>query len=483
MALTLPPLAWLERLNNRIDTRWTRPLLGMGAYDAYFEGDHRLAFATAKYREAFGNLFASPVDNWMPLVIDSRVERLEVQGFRFGEEADHDDDAWGLWQASGMDAQSDMVHEESVKLGEAYWLIEPPAPGSDDPPRITAEHPSQTIVACDPGDPNARLAALKKWLDDDGYLYATLYLPDAIYKYRSREKPKDGYRVEWVPRRNDEGGSNPLGEVPVIPVRNRPRMSGPGRSDLQGLLTLQDALNKLLSDMLIGSEYQAFPQRVVMGVQVPRDPTTGQPIRAAEMQASQSRLWTFESPDAKVSEFNAADLDNYVKSREHIVKHITAQSRTPPHYIAGQIVNVSSDALKAAETGLVAVVRRKFRPFGEAHEDAMRLAFKAVGDEGRANETRAETIWKDPESRSFAELIDGLVKLATIGVPQEVLWERAGFSPTEIGRMRGMAQADQILTALTQPAPPAQSGFSGANGNGANGAAPLNGGAGVAGAA
>jgi hypothetical protein len=472
VAVALTPGAWLDRLEARLDARWTLPKVGMGVYDAYYEGDHNLAFATSRYLEAYGNVFAAPVDNWCALVVDSRVERLEVQGFRFGRDS-ADDTAWGLWQASGLDAQSDMLHEEAVKLGESYWLVEPPAAGTDDPPRITAEHPSQVIVATAPGDHRDRLAALKKWVDEDGYAYATVYLPDSVHKYRSVERPKFGIRIQWRRREDDPGGGNPIGEVPIVPVMNRPRLKGGGRSDLQGLLHLQDAINKLLSDMLITSEYQAFPQRVLMGVQIPRDPTTGQPLRASEVQASQSRLWVFENAQASVHEFSAAELKNYVEARDSLVRHFTAQSRTPPHYSTGTMVNVSADALKAAETGLVSVVRREHRSFGEAHEDTLRLAFKSMGDERRAGELNAETIWKDPESRSQAELADALTKLKTIGVPDETLWSRYGFSPVEIERMliQRERQPDPVVAGLHPGVTPAEN-----SGNSANGAtAPMNG--------
>jgi hypothetical protein len=105
---------------------------------------------------------------------------------------------------------------------------------------------------------------------------------------------------------------------------------------------------------------------------------------------------------------------------------------------------------------LVSKVRDKMVSFGEAHEAAMRLAFKAMGDTERAGATAAETIWRDPETRSFGELIDGLVKLGTIGVPEEVLWEKAGFSPQEIDRMKQLKLTDALLNPQPEvPAPPA----------------------------
>jgi hypothetical protein len=205
--------------------------------------------------------------------------------------------------------------------------------------------------------------------------------------------------------------------------------------------------------MIIGSEYQSFQQRVLMGVDVPRD-ENGQPLRAAQLQASQSRLWVFPDADAKIGEFSAADLDNFGKAIDLLVRHLTAQTRTPPHYVMGTIVNAAADALKAAETGLVKKTNRKKAPFGEGHEDMTRLCFKAMGDTEKANAMDAETIWADSESRSQAEVVDAAVKLKTLNVPDEVLWEKIGFSPQEIERMLTMVEAEQIA-GQNQPEPPA----------------------------
>jgi hypothetical protein len=443
------PAEWRDTLVHRLDARWSK----WRVYDAYYEGDQRLAYMTRRFREQYGSLFASLADNWMKLVVDAAVERLRVQGIRFGPDQDADKDAWAIWQDNGLDAQSNMLHTEAVKLGEAYWLVQP----NGDKPRITAEHPSQVIVATAPGDKRVRLAALKKWQGDDGFVYANVYLPDRVVKYRTKRDPS---LFEGIVKPSDKwvtigAGSNPLREVPVIPVSNNPSMIHGGRSDLAfGAISLQDAINKELTDMLVGSEYIAYPQRVLMGIDQPRDPATGKPVPIDQWQdqAQSSRLWMFPGKDGKAFEFSAAQLKNFGDAIDVLVDHLTAQTRTPPHYMSGKIENVSGDTLKAAETGLVCRVRDKHDSFGDGHEDTLRLAFKSIDpDDPRAQAMSAETIWRDPESRSQAELADALTKLATIGVPQEILWERYGFSPTEIDRMKSMQETDALLSAASQP--------------------------------
>ena len=434
------PDEWRDRLEKRLHDRWS----SWATYDAYYEGDHRLQFATARWNETFGAKFGKITDNFMPIVVDSTVERLSVQGFRFGQEQEADSAAWEIWQANNLDSAAEMAHTEAVKLGESYWLVEPPIEPNG-APRITAEHPSQVIVAHVPGDRSRRMAGFKKWIGEDGYAYCVLYLPQAVYKWESSKPLNDGGvvkgKVDWVVRQSDPGGRNPLGVVPVIPLPNSPSMLRGGHSDIAQVIDLQDAINKILSDMMIGSEYQAFPQRVLTGVEIPRD-ENGQPLRAAALKAAQDRVWTFANDNARVHEFSAAQLSNYIEAKNSLVSDLAAQTRLPPQYIKGEITNASADALKMAETGLVSRTRRKMPSFGAAHVEAIQLAFFSIGDVERANEIVGQTIWVDPESRSMAQVVDAAVKQKELNVPDEVLWEKIGYSPQEIERMRTLQTQD-----------------------------------------
>jgi hypothetical protein len=241
----------------------------------------------------------------------------------------------------------------------------------------------------------------------------------------------------WVPRTGEESGRNPTAPVvPVIPLYNNPTMLGDGRSDLMPAIPLQDAINKEVADMLVASEFAAFQQRVITGLEVAsdKDPATGEnvPNKSMEQKAAVNRIWALENADAKVFSLPASDLGNYVKAIELLLQHLAAQTRTPPHYLLGQIVNVSGDALKAAETGLVAKVKRKQIDFSDSWEEAMRLALKLKGGSQPAKPMNAEAIWRDPEYRSEGEQVDAALKLRALGVPLEALWERTGASPQQV---------------------------------------------------
>jgi hypothetical protein len=433
------PEWWLVRLEKQLAERAQR----IQVFEDYYDGRQKLAFATEQFRKAFGLTFSAFADNWMQIVVDAVEERLNVEGFRVpaDDQADlttGDTQAWDYWQANGMDAESPLVHTDGLVDAESYVLVGP----GDAYPEITGESAQQMICESAPGYRKRRLAALKKWRDDDGFAFATLYLPDEVYKFISKDKLRSNQvRITWIPRETPDEAwplPNPLKEVPVVPFCNRPRLVGPPQSEIVQLIPLQNAINKLFMDMLVASEYAGFAQRWATGVEVPTDPETGQP-RIDVMKMAMDRFLHTESTDAQFGTLQASDLANYTGAIGMAIQHLASRSSTPPHYFLANMGNFpSGEALKAAETGLVSKVRRRMRHFGESWEDVMRLAFKVDGQESKAEAARAgETIWADPESRTESEHIDATVKLASLGVPSEILWEKSGwFSPQDIDRMK-----------------------------------------------
>lgn len=439
------PLWWVAKLSAQIRNRQS----DIDRADAYYRGDHPLAFASDKFRTSFGGLFNDFADNWCELVVDAVEERLNVQGFRFGDKRG-DKDAWNIWQRNGLDAESQIAHTEMLVCSEVYALVWGDEDGQAE---VTIEHPTQAIVAYEAGSRRRRAAGLKLWKDDEGREYATLYLPDGIYKYESARQLWTGGTVSsafttWHPRESRTEPwplPNPLGVVPLVPLRNRPRLLAQPVSEIARVIPLQDAINKTVADMLVASEFGAFRQRWATGIEIPLDPETKQAVEP--FKAAVDRVWTNENPGGKFGDFAETSLENFVQAIELLVQHVASQTRTPPHYFALGGQYPSGESIKSAETGLVAKVRRKMRHVGEGWEEVMRLCF-AVEEDERSTVIDSETIWADPESRSEAQHIDALTKLRTIGVPDEQLWEDAGYTPTQIGRFKTMQTEQAQRTAL-----------------------------------
>ncbi len=450
------PEWWLRRLHTALVER--RPAL-QNATD-YYEGLHNLAFESKRFRKAFGAQLDAFADNWCEVVVDASEERLNVEGFRVGDNPEGDRDAWRIWQANDMDGQSQLAHTDALVGGIAYvipWASDDPAT-----PEICVANAHDAIVECHPKMHRRRRAGLRVYRDEWGHDNAELFLPDAVYTFRSAQ-PRDDLmvvdaaNVGWVSAGEQP---NPLGVVPVIPLPNRPRTrhSRQGiiaQSEIRAIMPLQDAVNKLVADMLVASEKQALPARWATGLEVPVDPVTNKPIKP---EVDTAELMVSEAPDTSFGVFQAADLRNFTLAIDLMVQHIASISRTPPHYLNASADRLSGESIKAAETGLVAKVKRKMRFFGEGWEEAARLTGRLAGIEHLANAESMEVIWADPETRTEAQLVDSLVKKQEIGVPQEQLWEDAGYSPTQIARFKSMtAEADlfgDVPDDLIEPAVP-----------------------------
>lgn len=459
----------LASLESELDER--TPLIDV--YDDYFDGRHRLTFVSARFREVFAQMLAAVADNWCPVVVRASVERLHVQGFRMTEQADSDSAAWEIWQRNELDEGADLAFTEAVKHGESYLLV-----WWDDlnpeRARITVEHPLQVIVRRVPGDRTRLRAALKRWWDPDFEAwFATLWTPDTVY--RRWRGPKDAW---WSPYGDAAAEPNPLQTVPVVPLVNDPHMLpsrppgallavphripessivGLGRSDLADVVSTQDQVNKLVCDMMVASELGAFRQRWATGLEVPRDPETGDPIEP--FRSAVNRLWIAENADSRFGDFAATDLDNYIKAITSRIQSLASRSRVPWHYLlAGMGAVPSGESLRAAETGLVAKVADKQRSFESPLERAMRLAFQVEGDVDRARAWKAEVDWAQSESRTESQYVDALVKKLSIGVPIRQLWEDYGYSPQQIERFRGMlleqAMESGLLAGVPAPGAP-----------------------------
>lgn len=463
------PEWWRERLGKKLDARRQQ----MQTLQDYYDGRHPLAFASERFREAFSGRLRAFSDNFCPLVVEAVEERLTVQGFRLGggQDAKADQDAWRIWQTNRLDAKSLLAHRESLVKGCAYVIVSPFLADMRDPetPLITIEDPLEVAVDEDPGS-GERRAALKRWIDDDGLLRAVLWLPGELYRWRSAAKyrgaatdnirweefalPEDG--VGGFPIRLQTKGGRPFDDVPVIAFPNRPLRDGTFESEIATILPAQDAINKTAADMLVASEFAAFRQRYILNLDLELDENTGKPRVPFKVGADQllilgppDRTDDPNTPPVQVGSWDISPLDPYISAIEMWVQHIATRTRTPGHYLLGQTGAKfpSGDSLKGTETGLVAKVREKMVTYGEGWEEVIRLAFAILDDE-RANVVDSEVIWRDPESRTEAEHIDALLKLKSLDVPVEQLWEDAGYSPQQIERFQA------ILAAKPAPPPP-----------------------------
>lgn len=462
------PAWWLTTLFNELANRQSE----MDLMDRYYTGDHPLPFLTsaheAKMRSQFRLLLEASRTNFMALVVDTVEERLRVDGFRLSASSDplSDKASWEIWQGNGLDAGSQTAFVEALIKGVSYlsvWMPDPAVGGKKSYPKICVEDASQTIVGYVPGSNyTQRAAALKVWTDDwTGDRRANVYMPDGIYKFLSRGDQTNsssnivGERPLWVALADTSQApnpvKNPLNVVPIIPLRNRPRLLWEGESELAGVYRVQEQINALIFLQQLAAYFGGHRQRYVTGMKMMIDENTGREIEPFDVAID--KLWHSESEDAKFGEFDQTDLTQFIKSIDQKVQHIAITTRTPKHYLLPEGQEPSGDAISSAESGLIKKVERKQRTFGEGLEEAIRLARQFGGQDD--SPVDSEIVWHDPQTESVATITDAVIKQFAAGlIPWEMANEKLGYSQTEIERMAGMRMSDLLMKGLTEPENP-----------------------------
>ncbi|MEU9777442.1 phage portal protein [Streptomyces sp. NPDC047968] len=464
MATEAQALHLVGLLENELARRRT----DVDRHNAYYRGDHPLKFASQEFAKFHGERYRDFSDNWTQVVADSPVERLTVTGFLPSGETKADKDLWEVWQVNGLDADSQLGFLGAV-TGARCMVLVWGDPDDPDMPVVTFEDASQAIVGYEPGSRRHRRAALKRW-QDGNQDYATLYLKDQVWKFtrplqRQDKSPQmadvDEAMKAWRPR--DMGESepnpqpNPMGEVPMVELPNKPMLVEDPISDVRGVVAMQDAINLVWAQLFTASDYASFPQRVVLGAERPMIPKLNsageivgkQPVDLDKFQID--RVAWITGKDAQIAEWQAANLAAYTGIIEVAVGHLAAQTRTPQHYLIGKMANLSADSLLAAETGLVKRVEEKHLWFGQGLREVARLIALAKGEDAKARALRAgRVLWADVESRSHAQMADALLKLKQLGFPFEWLALRYGLTPTEVADVMRLREAELEADPVTE---------------------------------
>ncbi|MFH8369188.1 phage portal protein [Streptomyces sp. NPDC018031] len=428
----------------------------------YYRGRQPLRFASEQFRKYHGERYRDFADNWVQPVADSPVERLTVVGVQPTGAIEADAESWRVWQTNALDADSQLGFLGAVNSARAFVLVWGD-PDDEDTPIVTFEDARQCIIAYEPGSRRRRRAALKRW-EDGNAEFATLYLPDQVWKFARpvlsqqtlspQMQAVDEELRRWRPRELEDEPNpqpNPMGVVPMVELPNRPLLSDDPISDISGVVAMQDAINLLWAQCFTASDYASFPQRIVLGAERPMMPIldeTGQVVgeRPLDMEKfAVDRIVWITGDDAKIAEWTAANLEAYTAVIEVAVGHIAAQTRTPQHYLIGRMANLSGDALIAAETGLVKRVQEKQLWYGQAIREMFALIALAQGDTDKARAVRSGTVlWADAESRSQSQLADALLKLHQLGFPFEYLAARWGLTPSEIADVVAMIERQGV---------------------------------------
>lgn len=470
MELELEPyIKRVKKLSAELDKR----IAQHGKLEPYLEGDCPLPEAVTKagLKKVYRHLMPVSEAPWGALIVGSKLDRLEVSGLRDADNQAGAERIWiEAWQANEMDSESKLAHDAALLDGRCYATVWP-GKGSA-PPEISLDDVTQMIVEFAPGSRRKRVAALRRW-EEDGTVYATLYLPEGIFKFKGPDNSANTGNVEWEKREvngEDWPLANPFNPlVPVVEIAvNRRLKSGAfpyARGEFQHCVGLIDRINLLTFLGLIVAFWQGFPLRGVIGEKIRHEllvDDEGKPIfnedgkqktkQVPPFTAAPDSVFQLENHEAKLAEFKGADRKNLSVYGE--LDQLAVITSTPRHYfpLEGGIANVNAETVGALEGSMHAAVH--------GHQASMgSLGWKQVAQLcGLALKKpvvltpRATIMWHDHEGRSLAEKADAASKLKDL-IPRVAIAEKVlGASQDELAHWASIEATNPLLNLVAAAA-------------------------------
>lgn len=470
MALSESELDTIARLSSSLGVQQRE----LERLDAYYEGYHRLERLGLAVPPELERFVTSV--NWPRITVDSVEQRCDVEGFRLPGTDEADEDLWSVWQANGLDEESQQAHLDAMVLGRSYICVGSRGKGVEDEvtdpsidsdvPLITVESPFEMVHEIAPRTRMVSAAMRRTRGYGSGWgTFATLYLPKVTVWLELRGS--DG----WVELDRDQHN---LGVVPVVPLINRPRLrKRPGQarqragiSEMTDVISLTDAACRALTNAQVATELLAVPQRYILGAkQQDFEDEQGNPV--PKWEAYLASVWALMNEDAKVGQFDAADLKNFETIVNHYANLASGASGLPTRFYGQYTTNPPSEgSIVADETRLIMNAYRHHRSFGGSHEWAQRIARRLMDGDWNPDLTRMETLWRDPETPTRAQQADATVKLYTAQdpkgrplLPRQAAWEDLGYSATRRQQLQRLCDEEDAQAAQNDPIARAAAGF------------------------
>lgn len=409
---------------------------------SYYEGDQPVVYTNNRLREIFRDLDAVFTENWCSVVVNAVQERLELQQLTSKQEGVQEA-LDRIWAENELDLESDDAHLAALVTGESFLIAWRDEEG---PVEAYYNDPRLCHVFYEQEHPRTKQFAAKWWVDDDGKRRMTLYYPDRLEYYVSKQKAENVQSAKGLEPAEEPIAANPFGQVPVFHFRT-------GRnamSELQDVVPLQNGINKLLIDMMVAAEYGAFRQRWV--------------ISNAEVEGmlrnAPNEIWSLPAGDGvgqqtQVGQFEATDLGVYLAAIDNLASAIGIISRTPKHYFYSQGGDPSGEALIALEAPLNKKCTRHIGRFTPTWQRAAQFLLQLAGH--TVDRTDIVPVFEKPETvQPFTRAQVRQFEVAS-GIPLRTSVRREGWTEAEIAQMDEDRQAesewqeslgDRMLTAF-----------------------------------
>jgi len=331
--------------------------------------------------------------NYCRIVVDKMAGRLRVSEITSNsKDKTQDDYIASVLQMNDFDSNQGVYYRSAIRDGDSYvmvdpltlkWTSEPAYDGFSGMVAIFSPMKQYPVWAC------------KMWSEADTADIAgeepsttvkmklRVYQPNRITAWYSNAsgqqvEPDNIYAYEGIDNRI--GFSNEqvweLGVVPVIHFGNlTDNYTRYGESELRVALPIQDVQNRTLHSMASASEFSAYPVDVSYGFRIDKAGIQPGAVINLYLKDAAGNAIVEPTPEqiellkaAKVQQLGVTDIIQYTNQLSELTKHISQVTQTPIYGVTAD-GNLSGEALKQLETGLIGKIQR----FQKENTAAVRL--------------------------------------------------------------------------------------------------------------
>lgn len=379
------------------------------------------------------------------------VEQPEVPEMSEEEKA-LDEAVSKIWRDNEMDIEAPEVHEKMLEYGDAYLFVglcddedEP-----EDKVDLFFNSPKNVRILYEDENPRKKRLSIKRWEvgpKANKRIRLNLYYRDGTYKFISKGASDRSGAADFqvfVDDSTDEMGylPNDTGEIPFFHFRTaRPY----GRPEHLKAYGCQDALTKIITNMMSTSDFAAFPQRWALqetGTTTDDDldwdegdgGATADTKNPSDLQSQlisgPGRIWPLRNMKA-VGQFTAADVSQFLQPLDKFTGLMAAVTATPVSYflvtLGAQATAVSGESQRKGESPFISKVNARQLSAEATWQDAVGYGLKLLG-----MEAEVKVRWAPTQIVSGKEGWEGVQAQQKAGVPVRQTLLEAGYTEAEV---------------------------------------------------
>lgn len=368
--------------------------------------------------------------NFLPLVLDVFSQSMKVSNYLSGTTKETAG-PWEWWQRNKMVARQTGLIRAALQYGVGYTTILPsldPVNGKPgayirclSPRQMTTLYgePMEWVPGITPVDDDWPIMALeikdkaiRLYDEENVYFVGVMNVPQSALGWKDPMYASIN-NFQYLDQRPHD-----VGVCPVIRYQDRWQLDGEQQFGIiEPLINIQGRIDETTYEMGVSQYFTAFTQRWVAGWR-PQNQEQALTMAAGD-------TWFFTDKEVKVGQFEAGSTDGYISSKQSAIRDLAAISQTPAQNMGvDALVNISEATLAGLEAGKDRKTAEIQTSLGESFEQLLRTCAHITGDKSASMDFDAEVKWQDETARSFAQTVDGLVKLSTgLGLPDEMAWE------------------------------------------------------------